>query len=358
MAMSRLGHPVGRRVTMLGLAASLQLGRAYAQVAAAPPSAPVTSELGAAATKEGVVVFHTSIDLSVCQKMIAGFNALYPGVRVQLERTGAERTLQRISQEYGSNIHAADVVEGSDSGTFVEWKKKDWLAAYVPEDVAKFWPAEERDADGCFASVRATCVVIAYNSKQVKPEDAPKGFMDLLQPQWRMRMVKAHPSYSGAILNSTYAVEKALGWAYFENLAKQRVMQQQSATDPPKKVAQGERSIQVDGTEYVVLGLRDAGEPIVPVYAVEGTPIFSGQICVMQQAPHPNAARLFASYLFSGECQQMLTDSGNLRSFHSEVRAKPASVPLSQIKLLRADPFELSAASAEVKRRYAEIFGV
>jgi MmgE/PrpD N-terminal domain len=57
---------------------------------------------------------------------------------------------------------------------------------------------------------------------------------------------------------------------------------------------------------------------------VEGTPIFSGQICVMQQAPHPNAARLFANYLFSGECQQMLTDSGDLRSFHSGVRAKPA----------------------------------
>jgi hypothetical protein len=135
MAMSRLGNPVGRRVTMLGLAASLKLGRAYAQVAAAPPSAPISPELVAAATKEGVVVFHTSIDLTVCQRMIAGFNAVYSAV--QLERTGAERILQRISQEYGSNIHAADIVGGSDAGTFVEWKKKGWLAAYVPEDVAK-----------------------------------------------------------------------------------------------------------------------------------------------------------------------------------------------------------------------------
>ncbi len=340
---------ITRRATLLGLAT--------ATAAAAPPPEPVTDTLLAAARKEGTIVFHSSIELSVCQSMANGFQARYPGIRVQLERSGAERILQRISQEYASDIHAADFVESSDMGTFVGWKKNGWLAPYVPADVPA-WPAEERDPDGQFASLRVSLSVIAYNAKIIKPENAPKSFADLLDPRLRMRMVKAHPGYSGTILTSTYATQKVMGWEYFEKLAKQRVMQVQSAADPPKKVAQGERPVMVDGSEYVVLNMADAGEPIVPVYATEGTPLLSGQAAVMAAAPHPNAARLFANYVFSAEGQQLMADSGNLRSFNPGVKLKPDHAKLADIKLLRSDPNDLAAAGEEVKRRYAEIFGV
>ncbi len=344
-----------RRAALLGLPAAAVFARAGA---AAPPPEPVNDALIAAAKREGTVVFHSSMDLSACQAMIDGFNKQHPDIRVQLERSGAERILQRITQEYASGIHAADFVETSDQGTWISWKGKGWLAAYVPDNVAKSWPAAERDPDGRFAGLRASLSVIAYNTRQVKAEDAPKSFADLLQPRWRMRMVKAHPSYSGAIVTATFALSKALGWEYFEKLAKQRVMQVQSATEPPKKVAQGERSIEVDGAEYVALLLADAGEPIKPVYAEEGTPVYSGDAGVMEQAAHPNAARLFAAYAFSTECQQLMAAAGGLRSFDPAVKPKPGQVPFGEIKTLRVDPVELLAASEEVKRRYSEIFGV
>ncbi len=355
--MSAARGPIGRRAAVLGgVAAAISPPvRAGAQPVA--PSA-VTPDLVAAAKREGAVVFHTSIEVAVCETMIAGFNSQYPDVRVRLERTGAERILQRITQEYGSNIHEADVVESSDTGTFVEWKKLGWLAAYVPEDVASSWPAEERDPDGCFASVRASLSVLACNTRQVKPEDAPGGFADLLQPRWRMRLVKAHPSYSGAALTSTYATAKAMGWGYMEQLAKQRVMQVQSSTEPPKKVAQGERPVEVDGTEYVVLNLQESGAPIRPIYAVEGTPVFSGEACVLEKAAHPAAARLFLSYLFSQPCQQLMVQSGNLRSFHPGVQEKPGRTRLADIKLLRTSAAELAANAEETKRRYSAVFGV
>ena len=97
-------------------------------------------------------------------------------------------------QEYATNLHEADVVESSDITSFVDWKSRGWLAPFVPDDVAQYWPATQRDKDGCFATVRAHLSVIAYNTRQVKPEAAPKTYNDLLLPQWRMRMVKAHPA--------------------------------------------------------------------------------------------------------------------------------------------------------------------
>ena len=52
--------------------------------------------------------------------------------------------------------------------------------------------------------------------------------------------------------------------------------------------------------------LKDAGEPIEIVYAPEGVPLVPGQAGVLKDAPHPNAARLFANFLFSQECQQLM----------------------------------------------------
>src|SRR5581483_9510932 len=98
-------------------------------------------------------------------------------------------------------------------------------------------------------SFRVWFCIIAYNTNLVKKEDAPKSFTDLLDPKWKGKLVKAHPGYSGTIVTATLAVSKVLGWEYFEKLGQQQVMQVQSAIDPPRKIAQGERAVMVDGAE-------------------------------------------------------------------------------------------------------------
>ena len=194
---------MNRRV-FLASSTALATSAAFAtRVAAAPAAEPVTPALIEAATKEGKVVWYTSIDLAVSEKIAKSFEAKYPGIAVRVERSGAERVFQRIGQEYSSNIHAVDVVNSSDAAHFVAWKRDGLLAAYVPEDVAKFYPAEHRDADGLFATCRITLSVIGYNTNLVKAEDAPKSFADLLDPKWKAKMVKAHPAYSGTIMTAT-----------------------------------------------------------------------------------------------------------------------------------------------------------
>jgi iron(III) transport system substrate-binding protein len=151
---------------------------------------------------------------------------------------------------------------------------------------------------------------------------------------------------------------QALGWPYLEKLAKQKVMQVQSATDTPKKVVLGERPVMFDGNEYNVLIYGESGKPIAPVYAPEGSPIILMPSAIFKDGPHPNAARLFQNYLFSGEAQQMFIDIGGLRSVHKQVKEKPGRVPLSQIKILNKDPDHLIEHSDEIKKRYSQYFGV
>ena len=315
---------LSRRHVLAGGAAAAGLLAAPAKVLAqAPAAAAVTPELIAAAKKEGKVVWYAAMDLPVSQQVAKGFEAKYPGIPVRIERTGSERQFQRLAQEYGSKIYAADVINASDAAHFVSWKRNGWLAPYVPEDVARFWPGEHRDADGLFASSRIYVVSLAYNTTMVKPEDAPKGFMDLLHPKWMNRLVKAHPSYSGTIMTSTYQMARDLGWDYFEKIAKLKVMQVQSSVDPPNKVALGERAAMVDGNDFNVVLHKEAGRPVEIVYPSEGAPLIVCPNAVLKSAPNPNAARLFQSYLFSQEGQQVLCDFAAQHSAHPQVKPKP-----------------------------------
>jgi iron(III) transport system substrate-binding protein len=326
--------------------------------AAAPPAEPVTPALIEAAKKEGKVVWYTSVDLPLAEKIAKAFEAKYPGVAVRVERAGAERVFQRIGQEYASNIHAVDLVNSSDAAHAIVWKREGKLAAHVPEDVAKFYPAEHKDPDGMFASFRVWVCIIAYNTKMVKPEDAPKSFKDLLDPKWAGKIVKAHPSYSGTIMTATYQMSRDLGWEYFEKLAKQRIMQVQSSADPPKKLALGERAVMADGNEYNIFQLKESGQPVEPVYATEGSPLIVGPNSVFKAAPNPNAARLLNSFMFSTEAQQLIVDIGGLRSMHPQTKEKPGRKPWSEIKTMKDDAAAVEKMSEEIKAKYQKIFKV
>jgi len=326
--------------------------------AAAPEPTAVTPALIEAARKEGKVAYYTSIDLPVAEPIAKAFEAKYPGIAVRVERTGAERVFQRISQEYASNIHAADVVNSSDAAHFIVWKRDGLLASFVPEDVAKHYPAEQKDPDGMFAAFRASLSVIGYNTRLVKAQDAPKSFADLLDPKWAGKIVKAHPGYSGTIMTATYQISRDIGWEYFEKLAKQRVMQVQSAADPPKKLGLGERAVMADGNEYVLFQIKESGGPVEAVYPTEGTPLIVSPNALFKAAPNPNAARLFQCFCFSAECQELVVNKGGMRSFHEQIKDKPGRRPLSDIKLMKEDAAAVERLSEEIKARYTKIFRV
>jgi iron(III) transport system substrate-binding protein len=326
--------------------------------AAAPPAERVTPELIAAAKKEGKVVHYTSVDLPLAEKVGKAFEAKYPGISVRIERTGAERVFTRIAQERSSNIHACDVVQSSDAAHFVVWKREGILAPYVPEEVAQHYPPEHKDPDGLFASYRVYLCVMARNTDLVKEADAPTSFKDLLDPKWAGKIVKAHPGYSGTILTATYQTARDVGWDYFEKLAKQRVMQVQSASDPPKKLALGERAIMADGIEYGVFQLKESGKPVDVIYPAEGSPLIIGPNGVLKSAPNPNAARLFQSFMLSAECQQFNVDFGGLRSAHKLVKDKPGRKPMTEIKVMKDDAAAVEKESEEIKKRYTQYFRV
>ncbi len=349
---------ITRRSTLSGFAALSISPLTTRVLAAAPPAEAISPALIEAAKKEGSINWYTAMDLPAAEAMAKAFEAKFAGITVKVERSGSERVFQRIAQEYGSRITQVDVVSSADAAHLIAWKREGWLQPYVPEDVPKFFKPGTFDADGQFATHRVHLSVIAYNTSLVKPEDVPKSFKDLLDPKYSGRMVKANPNYSGTILTATFQMARDIGWDYFEKLAKQKVMQVQSSTDPPKKIALGERAIMADGNHYNVLQQKDKGAPVDVVFATEGSPYVSNPSGVFKAAPHPNAARLLHNWMFSGEGQQMIIDYTGMYSMHGGVKAKPGRKALADIKTMKEDPEAVLAQADDIKTKYTQIFKV
>src|SRR5690349_5491118 len=97
--------------------------------------------------KEGKVVWYTSLALTSSEKVAKLFETAYPGVKVEVHRTGSQRILQRMMQELQANIKNVDVVHTSDAGHYVLLKEKKLLMRYTPAGVDAFG-AGFKDKDG------------------------------------------------------------------------------------------------------------------------------------------------------------------------------------------------------------------
>jgi iron(III) transport system substrate-binding protein len=326
---------------------------AIALTAAAQETTPA---MVAAAEKEGKVVWYSAVDVKVAEAVAQAFREQYPKIAVEVERSGSERVFQRVNQEYQSGIKNVDVVNSSDASHFLFWKQQKWLASHTPPDVKRY-PAQYRDPEGYYATWRATLSVMGYNTNLVPEKDAPKGYVDLLDPKWKGKLTKSHPGYSGTSLTGTYAITKVLGWEYLEKLAKQGVQQLQSTTATPKSIASGERAVMVDGNEYNMFIEIAAKSPVKILYPVEGTPFVTSPSAIFSEAPHPSAARVFQNFLHTAKVQQLLVNLGGARSVHPDVKEPADRTPLSQIKMLPDDPAGMLPQVADIKKRYTAIFG-
>src|SRR5438477_2884871 len=185
--------PFSRRGLLKGSAAVAASAFAAPALAQAPTPEAITPALINAAKKEGRLVFYTAMDLQFAERLGRTFEGKFPGIAVRVERAGAERVFQRIDQEYQSNIRDVDVVNTADQAHGIIWKRNGWLASYLPEDVVKHFDKAYYDPDGLHVTTRVLVSPIAYNTRLVKKDGAPRSFADLLDPKWAGKMAKGHP---------------------------------------------------------------------------------------------------------------------------------------------------------------------
>src|SRR3977135_3197368 len=96
-----MNRKFSRRDLLKGSAA-LGLGTVFAAPARAeaPPPVAISRARMEGAKKEGKTALYSSMALPVGEKLGKAFEAAYPGISVQIERSGSERLCQRSDARY------------------------------------------------------------------------------------------------------------------------------------------------------------------------------------------------------------------------------------------------------------------
>lgn len=289
----------------------------------ASASAQSDAELYAAARKEKVVAWYTGLlQNQIVKPLVAGFEAQYPGVRVQVVGgTDAELAVKIMSEVEEGKLQA-DVIDGpSMAGEMIQ---AGLATPYVSANAARV-PAQYKDPNGLWTAPTLFFLTASVNTNLVKPGEEPKTLDDLLDPKWRGRMAwssemgTAGPvGFVGAILN-TLGEEK--GKAYLTRLAQQRIV---TIPSNPRavmdQVITGEYAIGLATYNHHAAASKAKGSPVkwLTLEPMVGT---MARSMLLKGAPHPDGAKLLINYLLSPAGQQVFKDAGYIPAV-SNVEAK------------------------------------
>jgi iron(III) transport system substrate-binding protein len=281
------------------------------------------------AKKDGEVVWYgTLTGGSIVGNIIKTFESKYPGIKVKYLRLGGASFVERIRSEARGGKFLWDVVT-SEYIQFSELSKHVMLARYASPDTAQI-SAKHRDPNGTWVSIYGAIATIAWNTRMVKPAEAPKDWKDLLDPRWKGKKiglpVEAFQWYGGMV---TYLGDKA-GREFMKALAAQDPQTQQGYTNTSNLLVAGEFPIAITRAHRIE-DSRSKGAPVD--WSAEANPIVISihPAGISEKAPRPAAARLFYNFLTSIEGQNLFTEEGFLSS-HSGVKPRLPRMTLDNIK--------------------------
>ncbi len=324
------------RVLLLGLALLL------ARTACAADADPT---LVAAAQKEGQVTWYSTLIVNqIVRPMVEAFEQKYPGVKVQYSRATSSDTALKIRNEARARRVQADLFDGSNTVFLLE--DANLVAEYQPKAAAS-WPAQLRDPKGHWTALNLFYWTSAYNTNQVKAEDAPKTYQDLLDPKWKGKIAWTYdltpggpPGFVHNIL-ATFGDEKGL--EYLKKFAAQEPVTIPAAQRVVlDKVISGEYPLAVMILNYHATISAAQG---APVKWIKMEPLLESMslVSIVKDAPHPNAARLLVEFMLSDEGQRVLADNDYLPASPTVSAKVPENKP-------EAGKFKVNVVTPEMAR--------
>ena len=252
------------------------------------------------AKKEGSVVWYTTDGPSPTQQMLRAFSQKYPFVKPGFIRAKSQDVLDRITTEARAGRNLFDIAKTS-TETFDMYPVKEVFAAYTSPAKAAL-PESMRGER--WASLFTFMRVLGYNSRQVKAEDLPQTWEDLLAPRWKGKVL-FDPSSLPEIMTLHARWGKAKTLDYLDRLGASGALQlRDGRTTISQMLAAGEAPLGVTVYPYDVEGLKSKGAPI-DWALLDPTPGLLQPVSLARNAPHPYSAALLYDFLLSKDGQKV-----------------------------------------------------
>jgi len=311
--------PLSGRLLAAGLLLLFQIGAAGAGEARLSRQAEWDKTLQAA-KKEGQVVMYVS---DVYEEVFRQFQKRYPEIKVVVVPGAGNAIANRIMSERRAGKYLGDFYLGG-SGTahdvLLKAKVLDPVkpTLILPEvvDESKWWRGKHKYVDPqgeyIFAFNGLSQSYFHFNSKMVNPKEF-KSYWDFLQPKWKGKILVMDPTMGGGVtgvLRFLYHT-KALGPEFLTRfLGEMDLGVTRDLRQYVDWLAAGRFAIATfaSADRADLYKAKEQGLTVDwfdPRIFKEGAPLSSsnGNLALMNNAPHPNAAKVAINWLLSREGQ-------------------------------------------------------
>jgi iron(III) transport system substrate-binding protein len=337
-----------RRITrFLGAAFALAALCAPAEV---PPEYPSGyRKIVSAAEREGRLVIYSTTDLAAAAPLIADFEALYPGVKVDYAEMNSSEVYGRFVAEMLADGASADVTWSSSMDLQIKLANDHYADTYRSAETRNLpeWAVWRDEAYGTTFEP----VVFVYNKRLVAPGEVPQTHSELL------RLLETNPGkFAGNV--TTYDIEKSgVGflflsqdtlampafWTLLKAIGASSVELEANTAPMIERIASGKDLIGYNllGSYAMARAKRDPALGVV--LPKDYTLVLSRVVLIAKKARHPNAARLWVDYILSKRGQTVIAERSRLFSIRSDVSGEFTAASLSRMLGASARPITVGS---------------
>lgn len=249
------------------------------------------------------VIVYTSIYESVLAEISPLIAKELPEIEVEWFQKGSEIIAGKVNSEIAAGKIQADIIMTSDPFWYEELKSAGHLVAYDSARAAEI-PAELKDPEKFFLTVRVPVMVLAVNRAKLPAGVAVNGFKDLADPALANLITMGNPLESGSMFTAVAALSQKYGWEYFQALRKNNLLAAGGNSAVLNRVVTGERPIGIILLENLLQAHKDT--PTTPaeiVYPSDGAILVPSPIAIAKTGANPKAVKKIYDFMLSDEGQ-------------------------------------------------------
>lgn len=269
------------------------------------------------------VMVYTPFPASVAEAWIKPFEE-QTGIHVEQIKEGTTRVYSRLRAEKG-NPRADVWIGGGGMVPFIAAANEGLLEPYRPRGWESM-PLSKgnlilRDSDWRWVGVTVIGLGFAYNPTVLSPEQLPKRWSELAEPQWRDQLIMWDPASSGTAMLFLQAAlmrskrdtgDEEAGWRWLRGFYAN--LQRYADTPPSLPVSRGEVKIGIHFEHQVLEFLQQSGDPAAIAAAQQNlrwailpdSPVIVDPVALIHDAPHAENGKRFIDFIMSHEGQGIL----------------------------------------------------
>jgi ABC-type Fe3+ transport system substrate-binding protein len=278
-----------------------------------PASAQSLDDLYAKAKSEGAFVLYVGGPTAPWEAMAKVFNEKYPGITVSISGGFSNVLDKKIDAQIAAGKLEVDTAILQTIADFVRWKADGRLIDFKPAGFDKIYP-RFKDPAGAYWATMVNAVPYMVNTEKVAAADVPNSALDFLKPQFEGKIVTAYPADDDVTLWVFYHIVQKYGWSYMDKYMAAKPSFIQGHLGEQRSIGSGQNLATFDSIYNITTVLKKQGMKVDSHFpTVDATPFWQLSGAIFKGAPHPNAAKLFLTWLLEPK-QQIATETWSARS--------------------------------------------